>query len=84
MKLLRQFENILTLKTIMDYKDYEDITYDDLEEIIMLADELDIDLNCIDFYNSSSVNLFAEWFEDINFMYNDIKEQLIEIISDKK
>jgi hypothetical protein len=84
MKLLRQFENIITLKTIMDYKDYEDITYDDLEEIIMLADELDVDLNCIDLYNSNLINLFAEWFEDVNFIYNDIKEQLIEIMSNKK
>lgn len=84
MKLLEQFENIITLKTIMDYKDYEEIVYDDLEEIIMLANELDIDLNCIDLYDSDLFDLFAEWFEDINFMYNDIKEQLIKIMGDKK
>lgn len=80
MNLLEKFENLIVLKTIMDYKDVDYIDHSDLEEIIMLADELDIDLNCIDLYNNQSYNLFAEWFEDINYMYNDIKEELLKEI----
>ena len=80
MDLLEKFENLIVLKTIMDYKDVDYIDHSDLEEIIMLADELDIDLNCIDLYNNQSYNLFAEWFEDINYMYNDIKEELLKEI----
>lgn len=80
MDLLEKFENLIVLKTIMDYKDVDYINHSDLEEIIMLADELDIDLNCIDLYNNQSYNLFAEWFEDINYMYNDIKEELLKEI----
>ena len=80
MNLLEKFENLIVLKTIMDYKDVDYIDHSDLEEIIMLADELDIDLNCIDLYNNQSYDLFAEWFEDINYMYNDIKEELLKEI----
>lgn len=86
-ELLCKFENIVILKTIMDNIDLNFICLDDLDKIANIADELDIDLNCIDYdnieYNSQYQDIcdtFTDWFEDVNTMYLDLREKLLQLI----
>lgn len=86
-ELLCKFENIVTLKTIMDNIDLNFICLNDLDKIANIANELDIDLNCIDYdnieYNSQYQDIcdtFTDWFEDINTMYLDLREKLLQLI----
>ena len=86
-ELLCKFENIVVLKTIMDNIDLNFICLDDLDKIANIADELDIDLNCIDYdnieYNSQYQDIcdtFTDWFEDVNTMYLDLREKLLQLI----
>ena len=85
MELLGEFEDLIVLRTILDskkknvrdgYVDY--ISIDDLEEIVLIADEMNIDLKHIDFYNENlnSIAILEEWSDDINSKYNEIKEKL--------
>ncbi len=86
-ELLCKFENIVTLKTIMDNINLNFICLDDLDKIANIANELDIDLNCIDYdnieYNSQYQDIcdtFTNWFEDVNIMYLDLREKLLQLI----
>lgn len=84
--LLCKFENIIVLKTIMDSIDLNFIGTEDLERIADDAENLGIDLNCIDLDNiyDSEYDLiediYREWFDDVNTMYLDIKEELLKLI----
>lgn len=84
--LLCKFENIVVLKTIMDSIDLNFIGTEDLEKIADDAENLGIDLNCIDLdniYNSEYdliEDIYREWFDDVNTMYLDIKEELLKLI----
>lgn len=84
--LLCKFENIVVLKTIMDSIDLNFIGTEDLERIADDAENLGIDLNCIDLDNiyDSEYDLiediYREWFDDVNTMYLDIKEKLLKLI----
>lgn len=84
--LLCKFENIIVLKTIMDSIDLNFIGTEDLERIADDAENLGIDLNCIDLdniYNSEYdliEDIYREWFDDVNTMYLDIKEELLKLI----
>lgn len=84
--LLCKFENIVVLKTIMDSIDLNFIGTEDLERIADDAENLGIDLNCIDLDNiyDSEYDLiediYKEWFDDVNTMYLDIKEELLKLI----
>lgn len=84
--LLCKFENIVVLKTIMDSIDLNFIGTEDLERIADDAENLGIDLNCIDLDNiyDSEYDLiediYTEWFDDVNTMYLDIKEELLKLI----
>ena len=83
-ELLCKFENIVTIKTIMDCIDLNFIGTEDLNKIANIANELDIDLNYLDYdkieYNDQYdliEQVFYEWFEDVNTMYLDIKNGLL-------
>lgn len=79
--LLCKFENIITLRTIMDCVDRDYLQMGDLEEIIGYADELDIDLNCLDYGDDRLIHeVFDEWYEDLNTMYLNIKNGLLKLI----
>ena len=86
-ELLCKFENIVTIKTIMDCIDLNFIGTEDLNKIANIANELDIDLNYLDYdkieYNDQYdliEQVFYEWFEDVNTMYLDIKNGLMKLI----
>lgn len=86
-ELLCKFENIVILKTIMDSIDLNFICLNDLDKIANIANELDVDLNCIDYdnieYNSQYQDIcdtFTDWFEDVNTMYLDLREKLLQLI----
>lgn len=72
----------------MDNIDLNFICIDDMEKIIEVADELDIDLNCIEYdkieYNTQLeelIEIYYDWYEDINTMYLDIKNELLKCLS---
>lgn len=83
MNILEKFENLVVLKTIMDFKDLNYLDTVDLQQVADCAEELDIDLNAIDMDNIKDseydriYDIFMEWFEDVNYMYNDVKEELL-------
>lgn len=86
-ELIDKFENIITLKTIMDNIDLNFIGTQDLDNIIEIADELDIPLNVIDYdkieYNSQYQDIYdvyIDWFDDVNTMYLDVKNGLLKLI----
>lgn len=86
-ELINKFENIITLKTIMDNIDLNFIGTQDLDNIIEIADELDIPLNVIDYdkieYNSQYQDIYdvyIDWFDDVNTMYLDVKNGLLKLI----
>lgn len=87
-RLLNLFESIIILRTNMDNIDLNFICIDDLEKIIDVATELDIDLNCLEYdkieYNTQQEQLtevYYDWYEDINTMYLDIKNELLKCLS---
>lgn len=87
-RLLSLFESLIILRTDMDNIDLNFICIDDMEKIIEVADELDIDLNCIGYdkieYNTQQKELteiYYDWYEDINTMYLDIKNELLKCLS---
>lgn len=85
--LLCQFENLVVLKTIMDNIDLNFIGTQDLDNIIEIADELDIPLNYIDYDNidyndqyQDICDVYMDWFDDVNTMYLDVKNGLLKLI----
>lgn len=85
--LLCKFENLIVLKTIMDNIDLNFIGTQDLDNIIEIADELDIPLNCIDYDNidyndqyQDICDVYMNWFDDVNTMYLDVKNGLLKLI----
>ena len=85
--LLCKFENLVVLKTIMDNIDLNFIGTQDLDNIIKIADELDIPLNCIDYDNidyndqyQDICDVYMDWFDDVNTMYLDVKNGLLKLI----
>lgn len=87
-RLLSLFESLIILRTDMDNIDLNFICINDMEKIIEVADELDIDLNCIEYdkieYNTQQkelIEIYYNWYEDINTMYLDIKNELLKCLS---
>lgn len=85
--LLCKFEDLIVLKTIMDNIDLNFIGTQDLDNIIEIADELSIPLNCIDYDNIDYNNqyqdicdVYMDWFDDVNTMYLDVKNGLLKLI----
>lgn len=81
--LLCEFESLIALRTIMDSVDMNFIGIGDLEEIDGYAKELDIDIKYVDLesmYNweiDSILDVYNEWYDNINNRYLEVKEQLI-------
>lgn len=82
--LLCKFENIVILKTIMESVDHNFIDTVDLSKIADVANELEIDLNFLDYDRIERDNQFDlieqvyyDWFEDVNTVYLDIKNGLL-------
>lgn len=85
--LLCKFESLVILQTMMDLVDLNFIDTVKLSQIADTANELDIDLNYIDYdkimYESDydlMVHVFEDWAEDINTMYLDVKDKLLKLI----
>ena len=86
-ELLKQFENLVVLKTMMDMIECNFIDTVNLQQIADVADELDIHLDYqIDFdnINASEYNelydIYIKWFDDINNMYLNVKNGLLKLI----
>ena len=84
MDLLRKFEDIIIVRTIIFDVNLNFLCLDDLNKIADIADECKIDLNHIDLledmYNSEYDkirDIYDEWREDVVYMYNDIKNELL-------
>ena len=81
--LLCEFESLIVLKSLMDSIDMNFIGIGDLEEIDGYAKELDIDIKYVDLesmYNweiDSILDVYNEWYDNINNRYLEVKEQLI-------
>ena len=81
--LLCEFESLIVLRTLMDSVDMNFIGIGDLEEIDGYAKELDIDIKYVDLesmYNweiDSILDVYNEWYDNINNRYLEVKEQLI-------
>lgn len=81
--LLCEFESLIVLRTLMDSIDMNFIGIGDLEEIDGYAKELDIDIKYVDLesmYNweiDSILDVYNEWYDNINNRYLEVKEQLI-------
>lgn len=81
--LLCEFESLIVLRTLMDSVDMNFIGIRDLEEIDGYAKELDIDIKYVDLesmYNweiDSILDVYNEWYDNINDRYLEVKEQLI-------
>ena len=87
--LLCKFESLVILQTMMDLVDLNFIDTVKLNQIADTANELDIDLNYIDYdkimYESDydlMVEVFEDWAEDINTMYLDVKSELLKLIKE--
>lgn len=85
--LLCKFENLVILKTIMDNVDLNFIDTVDLDKIANVANELEIDLNFLDYDKIEYDNqydlieqVYYDWFEDVDTMYEDIKNGLLKLI----
>lgn len=81
--LLCEFESLIVLRTLMDSVDMNFIGIGDLEEIDGYAKELDIDIKYVDLesmYNweiDSILDVYNEWYDNINDRYLEGKKQLI-------
>lgn len=81
--LLCEFESLIVLRTLMDSVDMNFIGIRDLEEIDGYAKELGIDIKYVDLesmYNweiDSILDVYNEWYDNINDRYLEVKEQLI-------
>ena len=86
-ELLRQFEDLVVLKTMMDMIDCNFIDTVNLQQIADVADELDVHLDYqIDFDNINDseydelYDIYIKWFDDINNMYLNVKNGLLKLI----
>ena len=81
--LLCEFESLITLRTLMDSVDMNFIGIGDLEKINGYARELNIDINYVNLesmYNweiDSILDVYNEWYDNINDRYLEVKKQLI-------
>ena len=81
--LLCEFESLIVLRTLMDSVDMNFIGIGDLEEINGYARELNIDIKYVNLesmYNweiDSILDVYNEWYDNINNRYLEVKEQLI-------
>lgn len=81
--LLCEFESLIILRTLMDKVDLNFIGIEDLKEINEYARELNIDIKYVDLesmYNweiDSILNVYNEWYDNINNRYLEVKKQLI-------
>lgn len=81
--LLCEFESLIVLRTLMDSIDMNFIGVGDLEKIDGYAKELDIDIKYVDLesmYNweiDSILDVYNEWYDNINDRYLEVKKQLI-------
>lgn len=84
--LFCEFESLIVLKTLMDSVDMNFIGIGDLEEIDGYAIELDIDIKYVDLesmYNweiDSILDVYNEWYDNINDRYLEVKKQLIQTL----
>lgn len=78
--MLCQLENLIVLKTIMEFVDLDSISISDLEEIAMYAEEFDIDLSDYHSDNKLIHEIYFEWFENVNTMYLNVKNGLLKLI----
>lgn len=78
--MLCKLEDLIVLKTIMEFVDLDSISITDLEEIAMYAEELDIDLG--DYHSDDKLihEIYFEWFENVNTMYLNVKNGLLKLI----
>lgn len=78
--MLCQLEDLIILKTIMEFVDLDSISISDLEEIAMYAEEFNIDLG--DYHSDSKLihEIYFEWFENVNTMYLNVKNGLLRLI----
>ena len=81
--LLCEFESLIALRTIMDSVDMNFIGIGDLEKINGYARELNIDIKYVNLesmYNweiDSILDVYNEWYDNINDRYLEVKKQLI-------
>ena len=81
--LLCEFESLITLRTLMDSVDMNFIGIGDLEKINGYARELNIDIKYVNLesmYNweiDSILDVYNEWYDNINDRYLEVKKQLI-------
>lgn len=81
--LLCEFESLIVLRTLMDSVDMNFIGIGDLEKINGYARELNIDIKYVNLesmYNweiDSILDVYNEWYDNINNRYLEVKEQLI-------
>ena len=84
--LLCEFESLIVLRTLMDSVDMNFIGIGDLEEIDGYAKELDIDIKYVDLesmYNweiDSILNVYNEWYDNINNRYLEVKSNLFKTL----
>ena len=84
--LLCEFESLIVLKTIMDSVDMNFIGIGDLEEIDGYAKELGIDTKYVDLesmYNfeiDSILDVYNDWYENVNDRYLEVKNGLLNLI----
>lgn len=85
--LLEKFENIIILRTVMNEIDLNFIGLNDLEHIARVADACHIDLDVTNFetieYNDQYQDIcdvFDDWYDDVDYMYHDIKNGLLRLI----
>ena len=81
--LLCEFESLIVLRTLMDSVDMNFIGIGDLEKINGYARELSIDIKYVNLesmYNweiDSILDVYNEWYDNINDRYLEVKKQLI-------
>ena len=81
--LLCEVESLITLRTLMDSVDMNFIGIGDLEKINGYARELNIDIKYVNLesmYNweiDSILDVYNEWYDNINDRYLEVKRQLI-------
>lgn len=85
--LLEKFESLVVLKTMMDLVDLNFIDTVKISQIADTANELNIDLDFtlydqIEYENDYDlmIETFEDWFEDVNIMYLDVKNDLLKLI----
>ena len=84
--LLCEFESLIALRTLMDSVDMNFIGIGDLEEIDGYAKELDIDIKYVDLENmynweiDSILDVYNEWYDNINNRYLEVKNNLFKTL----